>query len=178
MGVGLHARGDADHHPSCAVQFSAQLLDTIDLVQGVDDDPPHSRVQGQPQFVDGLVVAMHPNAFGIHAPLKGGDEFPTRADVHAQPQVVHPPGNGSSEECLAGVVDVPSVEGLSEGRGTSPKILLVEDVESGSLLLGELDDGHSSHLQSPLLVPGDGGAPQFPVKGVDVSRHREPGGAR
>ena len=82
MGGRLDPGGQPDQHVLVAIE---QSVGAGDLVEGVEDDAADLAVEGHPQLVGRLVVAVHVDPVGLEARRERDVELAAGGDVDAQP---------------------------------------------------------------------------------------------
>ena len=75
---------------------------------------------------------------GWHSPCKCDPHLPHRGHVEAESLFHHPPCHCPAQQCLARVVDTPVGETVTESAGTSPEILLIDQVGGRAVTGGDL----------------------------------------
>src|SRR5699024_4114094 len=83
--VRLDARGHPQHDPGAQAQPGGDLVDLVDLVERVDDDAAHPRLEGAADLRGGLVVPVQGDAGGGEPGAQRHGELAARAHVQAQP---------------------------------------------------------------------------------------------
>ena len=125
VGVRLDPGRHPDHHPRGGAELGGDGGQAVDLVEGVDDDPPDAEADGPDQLDAALVVAVEADALHREAGPLGHRQLAARADVEVQPLLGQPPDGGRRQEALAGEEDVVRRERLLEGtrarRGSRPR---------------------------------------------------------
>ena len=185
VGVGLHADRDPDEHRRHDSELARDGGDTLDLVEGVDDDAAHALVERRADLGDALVVAVQADPLPRHAGPQCDGELTAGADVEVQPLVVDPPGHLGAEERLAGIEDVGPTRETVEHLGirlleipcARTEVILVDDVCRGAELSCQLGDAHSADGQHPVATAADRRRPQRGYESIDVDRGPQPGGA-
>jgi hypothetical protein len=92
---------DAGDHPDQArldVPGWDDALQSVDVVEVVDDDQPDSASHGELEFLVGLGVAVQHQPGGIGACGQCGDDLAAARDVEVQTFVDHQPLNGGAGE--------------------------------------------------------------------------------
>ena len=174
MGVGLHTSGDAHQHLGHHIQLSASGLDPINLVEGVDDDAPHSLLQCEADLLRRFVVAVEAETLGGHPTRQGDLHLTHGGDVQAQPLLSHPPGHSTGQQRLARVVDLPSPEVVAKVPCPSAEVLFVNDVGGSAMRSCQLRQAHSADRDLPLLITVRSDWPHSRKQIVKIRRNREP----
>ena len=176
VGVRLDPGGDPHHDPRPLAESAGgdQPPDALDLVEGVRDDPTDAGVQRQLQLGFALVVAVQTDRARIDPGPQSHGQLAPGAHVDAEALLGDPAGDGSAQEGLARVVDVPAGEGRGEVPGPGAQVVLVEHVDRRTDLLGDLGDGQSGDREHALGVLADVAAPQRRQQLVDVGGHPQP----
>ena len=174
VGVRLDPGGDPHHDPWTHAESAGvdQPPDALDLVEGVRDDPTDAGVQRQLELGFALVVAVQTDRARIDPGPQGHGQLTAGAHVHAEPLLGHPAGDRGAQEGLARVVDVPAGERRGEVPGPGAQVVLVEHVDRGAELFGDLGDGQARDREHALGVLADVAAPQRRQQRVDVGRAR------
>ncbi|SII66824.1 Uncharacterised protein [Mycobacteroides abscessus subsp. abscessus] len=138
VGMGFDADGDAQHHRRDDALGRGDGLETVDLVEAVDDDPSHPVVEGVLEFGDGLVVPVQAHARPGDSGGAGDHHLSERARVESQSGLVHPPGHRRAEERLARVEDVGA--GKPVLRGECGRVRLAEELCAGDEVVDVEDE--------------------------------------
>ena len=180
--VGLDPDGDPHHHPGRGPQPLGDLGEALDLLEGVDDDPPDPVGHGGLELGHRLVVAVHADPLPRHTGPHRDGELAARAHVEAQALVADPAGDLGAQEGLAGVVDVRAAAqvvedlgvGVAEGARPGAEVVLVEDVGRGAELAGQIEDADPRHGEGPVPASADRAGPERGDERVDVGGHPQP----
>ena len=119
--VRLDADGHAHHHPRDTPELAGDRRQPLDLVEGVDDDPPDPELHRALELGDRLVVAVEADPRHREAGPLGHRELAAGAHVEAEPLLRDPAGDGRAEEGLAGVEDLPPVEPVRKAAARARK---------------------------------------------------------
>ena len=174
-------RLDAGRHPRqhlrpvgsrrCGLQEGTQARH---LVERVDDDPAHAVLQGRPQLVDRLVVAVEDQPRRGDARGESDMELPAGCDVEVHPLVLSQTGHGAAQESFGGVGDA-----VAPRRDRLParmaQMLLVVHEEWRAELLRQLQEIEAADAEMPLPVDRGRAREEVALQGrrrdVVVSRH-------
>lgn len=169
MGVGLDAHGHADLDALALAEALGDVGDADDLLEGVENDAPDPDVDGPPNLLFRLVVAVEGDALGGHSGGEGGGELGAGADVEVEPFFVKPPNDGTREESLPGIENIRILtESIGPGAAAGAEVGFVEEIGGGAELLGERGDIESGDGGDSVAVPSDGLRPDLRIKEVEV----------
>ena len=180
VGVRLDADGHPHHDRGHDAELGRDGGDPVDLVERVDDDPPHPVGQRLADLGGGLVVAVEADPLRREAGALRDRQLATRAHVEVQALVGDPARHGRAEERLARVVDVGTgqpVEGRTEPVAELPcartEVVFIQDVRSSAVLLGQGEHVDAADGQPAGLVTVDGARPELRQQLHDVGRERQ-----
>ncbi len=114
-----------------------KVLESIELVEGVDDDAPDPRLDRETEFLLALVVAMKHAGRGGHPSRESDVQLAAGRHVEQQALLVGEAGHGPAEERLGGVDDASRAESGDGLAATTAQMILVVDEERRSELLHE-----------------------------------------
>ena len=107
--------------PVRAPELAGDVGEALDLVEGVDDDPADTELDGALELAQALVVAVEADALHREARPLGDEQLAARADVEVQPLLGQPAHDGRAEEGLAGVEDVVAANASLKARARARK---------------------------------------------------------
>jgi hypothetical protein len=81
--VRLHADGDTDHDVGAHLVFAREGGEAVDLLERVDDDPPHLGFYRPSQLSGRLVVAVQADPLRRETGGERDGQFAAAADVEA-----------------------------------------------------------------------------------------------
>ncbi|MNY02303.1 hypothetical protein D3C86_1348720 [compost metagenome] len=146
VGVGLHARRDAQEQLRGDAQFLSDGAELVQLVQVVDHEAADPLFEGQADLFGALVVALEVNALGRDPRLEGREELAARDHLRGEALVVQEAidrhvAKGLAREEDLGRPGVVGLEGVEVGARRGPQRVLVHHVEGspvGPRQLGEV----------------------------------------
>ena len=124
-----------------------QRVETIELVERVDDGAPDPAVRAMRSSSDALVVAVEHEPLGRKAGSQGDVQLAAGRDVEAQPFLVDEPHHRSAQERLRRVdreVGSERRDGLTTAR---PQVLLVVDEQRSAVLGREVEEVDATDRQ-------------------------------
>ena len=142
--VRLDARRHAHEQPGRVGATGGEPLEAVELVEGVDDDPPHSGLDRGAQLVGRLVVAVEHDALGREAGVERHVQLAAGGHVEIEALVAHEPRHRRAEERLARVRD-PVAELRSILAAAAAELALVVHVERRAELGREPDEIDTPH---------------------------------
>jgi len=164
VGMGVNAGREAEQDILSGPPLCRQALQELQLSQAVHYHGADALLQSHPKLFGALVVAVEVDLlrWELHPP-GDGQLPPPRHHIQPQPLLLEETGQGGVEECLAGVGHlgggVATAKLSQEGSAPLPQGHLVEDIERGAELPGQVGDIAAAQDQVPL--------------GVDLGRVRE-----
>ena len=142
VGVGLNAGGDAHVHVLHHAEAPGDLVHAGQLDAGIKHDAPHAGGDGLFQLVGRLVVAVDEHALHGEVYRAGAGQLAAARHIQAQPLGLGDAHHFLVQERLRRVNDVgilvAAAEGLAVGLHAVTQVGLVEHVERGALLAGQL----------------------------------------
>ena len=146
--VRVDPRGHPHLHPHATASGGRDLLDTVDLVEVVDNDVPDTLANRVAQFVVGLVVSVHHASVGRYARGKGAVEVGTRGDVEHQALVVCKTCHRLAEKCLRCVNDIAFTERCDRLAAPVAQMLFVVDEKGRPEFAGEVVQAAATDRQA------------------------------
>ncbi|TWH01886.1 hypothetical protein L615_001500000590 [Nocardioides sp. J9] len=168
MGVRLDAGGHPDHDGLGGAELAGDVGEALDLLEGVDDDPPDAGVHRAAQLHGRLVVAVVADPGRVDAGTQRDGQLTVAAHVEAQPLLRDPAGDRGAEEGLAGVVDVVAAERVAEGLRPGAELALVEDERRGVHVGHQVRHRDAADVQHAVVVLARRRRPQRGHQRVDV----------
>src|SRR5699024_2798510 len=173
VGVCLDSGGHADHDPSDHLELGRDLRDAVDLDVGVDDDPSDTGLERTYDLSAGLVVAVQSDPLGWHTRSSRDSQFAASADVEVQSFLAHPSRSRRTQECLAGVVDVPSDERVAKRPCPGAEVVFIDDVRRRAVLARDVAHRHATDGQDTVVL-AYGRGPQVRYELVRVTGNVQP----
>ncbi len=151
MGVGVHARRDADQDVRrSAGAAGVQVIEAVELVEAVDDDVAHAGVEGRAQLVEALVVAVHRARRRRHAGGEHDVQLAPAGDVEEHALLVRQAGHRPAQERLRRVDRAPGAERFDGLAAPRPQVSFVVDEDRRPVGGGELVDAAAADDQAPV----------------------------
>ena len=139
VGLPVHRGGEPDHDPLLAAGQRTQPVDVVDRVQ---HDPTHPDVEGEPEFVVGLDVAVQQHPLRREARGDRERHLTARAHVQREPRLRGLPDQRLGEQGLSGVGDLGAGEGGAVDEHPGPDVFGVQNIQRGSEPVGHLRHLH------------------------------------
>ena len=156
MGVRVNSRRHPDEYVLHLARFSRYAVQQVQFVEAVHHYPPDALVDGVGQFVGCLVVAVEIDLFQRELGGDGHRQFPAGYHVQAQALLVENLGQGRVDVGLGGVEHLGSGAALFElGAVAAAPVAqggLVQHVDGGAVLLGQVQGRAAANNQPPLPV--------------------------
>ena len=156
MGVRLDPGRDPQQHRRREPVVRVQRVETVELVERVDDGAPDRGRSGHAQLVRALVVAVEHEALGRKAGGQGDVELPAGRDIETQPFLVDEPGHRPAQERLRRVDREVRSERRDGLTTAGPQMLLVVDEQRSAVLGREVEEVDTADRQATRGVDGRG----------------------
>lgn len=108
--VCVHPGCDASQHLRSRQAFRVQRFETVELVEAVDHDVPHTFGDGRTQLGEALVVAVERKGIGRHAGAERNVQLAAAGNVEVHALLVREPGHRGAQERLGCVVGAAGAE--------------------------------------------------------------------
>ena len=149
---------DPGRHPQedALATTGGELLEAVDLVEGVDDHVPDAGIESLLQLGLGLVVAVHVDPLRLEPAAERQVQLATGGDVAGEPLLGEQPVGGGAAQRLARVEDLEALGPLGEGgddlAGAGAEVILGIDISGGAEFGRELDQVAAADLDPAALV--------------------------
>ena len=94
VGIDVHARGHAHQDVLGGAQVAGHAGQFGDLLERVDDDEFHARLDGGTEELLVLVIAVHRDALGREVGVQGDAQLTEARDIQAEALLSHPAAHG------------------------------------------------------------------------------------
>ena len=152
MGVRLDADGETNEDVLDDARLARDGIEALDFGHRVHNDVPDTGFDRGGQLRDGFVVAVEGNPLRREVGVQRDGQLAAGAHVEREALFVDPARYLAAQECLGGVVHIgAAAEGRRDLSAPGAEVVLVDDEQRGSVLLGQIGQRDS----------GDGGDPGF-----------------
>ena len=153
VGVRFHTHGDPHQHVLHDAGLTGDLVETLDLDHGVDDDVTDAVLDGRGQFSDRFVVAVQGDSFRRKAGVQRHGQLATAGHVEGQALLSDPAGDLGAQERLRGIVHVlAAAERAGDLLAAAAEVGLVDDEHRGAELGGDVGDRHAGDRDDTVVT--------------------------
>ena len=178
VGVRFDARGHAHEHAGSRKTARDERLDAVELVDAVDDEPPHAELEREPQLELRLVVPVEHHPLGRKAGSVRDVRLTAGRDVEVEPLFADEASHRDAEERLGRIRDRAVAERGAVLAASAPQFVLVVHIERCAERLGEPGEIAPADGQAAVVVDHGGAGQQAQVdRGVPrtLPRHSSSG---